>query len=74
MMTTFINISHGFHNEGLSQSIIRIVDAKGSTVRTLQLKAGTAATSVNTKNLEAGVYFIMLESGTLTETTHFIKE
>ena len=60
--------------DGLSGSIIRIADAKGTTVRTLQLKAGTTNASINTKSLEAGAYSIIFNSGTLKETVQFIKE
>jgi hypothetical protein len=59
---------------GLPELIIRIVDTKGNMVRTLQLKAGVTATSINTKFLGAGVYSIIFKSGKLKETVRFIKE
>ena len=60
--------------DGLPGSIIRIADAKGTTVRTLQLKAGATNASINTRNLQAGAYSIIFNSGTFKETLQFIKE
>ena len=60
--------------DGLPESIIRIVDTKGNIVRALQLKAGVTVISVNTTSLPAGVYSIIFNSGKLKETVRFIKE
>ena len=60
--------------DGLGESIINIVDAKGNMVRAIQLKAGITATSINAKDLGAGVYSIIFDSAKLKETLRFIKE
>lgn len=56
-----------------AETDISIADAKGTIVKTLQLKAGTTEASVNTTVLPAGVYSISIQSGKLTNTQQFIK-
>ncbi len=60
--------------DALPGSIIRIADAKGAIVRTIQLKAGATNTSVNTKDLKAGAYSVIFNSGKFKETLQFIRE
>ncbi len=57
-----------------AETDITIADAKGTTVKTLQLKAGTTDASVNTTVLPAGVYSIFIQSGKLKNTQQFIKQ
>jgi Secretion system C-terminal sorting domain len=57
-----------------TETVLRVVDTKGRTVRTFKLKAGTAGTSINIADLPAGIYLLLLDAGKLKETLQFIKQ
>lgn len=57
-----------------SPTEILITDAKGTVIKQLQLRPGTAEAIVSTAVLPAGVYSISFQSGKLKSTQQFIKQ
>jgi hypothetical protein len=55
-------------------STLQVVNSKGVIVKLLQVRAGLTAAPINTSDLPAGIYIVVIKTGKLTGSSLFVKQ
>jgi hypothetical protein len=54
--------------------LVRVINASGQVVQTMQIASFTEQAQINTTGLKAGVYMLQILSGNEVKTSRFLKK